>query len=353
MHEVPIQALTADRLRPLIGPERAERLETVAKTMSEQLSGRTVLNVNSTAAGGGVAEMLRTLLAYTRGAGVDTDWIVISGDPLFFQITKRLHNNLYGSAGDGGSLNAAARSYYEQTLRANASELFAVVKPGDVVVLHDPQTAGLAPLLCDAGVAAIWRCHVGSDVVNEHVEAGWEFLRPYLGGVDALVFSRSAFAPPWAEPGRVHEIPPSIDPFSPKNEEMSEADVVGTLQYVGLLSGASPEQAPTFIRQDGSPGRVTRHMDILQTGPPPSPEAPLVVQVSRWDRMKDMAGVMTRLRPVRRRHDGRASRHRRAIGQSDRRRPRRRRGLPGVCGMLARAAARRAQPGPLGVRPHA
>src|SRR6266487_6416091 len=96
LEEVQVVALTPGRLLPLIGPERAERFQATAKGAREQLAGRVVLNVNSTASGGGVAEMLRTLLAYARGAGVDAQWVVIQGDPHFFEITKRVHNNLHG-----------------------------------------------------------------------------------------------------------------------------------------------------------------------------------------------------------------------------------------------------------------
>jgi trehalose synthase len=290
---VDLTALTPDRLRPLIGPERAERFDTTARAAREALTGRTVLNVNSTASGGGVAEMLRTLLAYSRGAGVDAQWIVINGDPEFFTITKRVHNNLHGAAGDGGPLGSNERRHYEEVLRANADELLALVRPRDFVLLHDPQTAGLAGALARAGVMVVWRCHVGADVVNAHTEQAWGFLRPYLEGVDAYVFSRAAYVPDWADPRRVFVIPPSIDPLSPKNQPMSAENVEAILHYVGLIEGAGPAPVAAFTHEDGSPGRIDRHVDVLQTGPPPPADAPLVVQVSRWDPLKDMAGVMT------------------------------------------------------------
>jgi trehalose synthase len=98
LQEVDVQALDAARLEPLIGPDRTARYESIAEATELRLRGRTVLNVNSTAVGGGVAEMLQTLLAYGRGAGLDIRWLVIQGDPTFFEITKRIHNGLYGSA---------------------------------------------------------------------------------------------------------------------------------------------------------------------------------------------------------------------------------------------------------------
>jgi trehalose synthase len=293
LREVDVHALDAARLEPLIGRERMLRFEQVAEAAQAILAGCSVLNVNSTAAGGGVAEMLQTLLAYARGAGVDARWLVIEGDPAFFAITKRVHNGLYGAPGDGGELGEQERSHYEQVLRRNADELLALTRPGDVVLLHDPQPAGLAAAAKRAGARVVWRCHVGADRPNEWTERAWEFLRPYLADVEATVVSRIAFAPPWADPARVHVIPPSIDPFSAKNEPMSGRNVRLALSYVGVLAGGGSPPAVPFTRRDGSPGRVNRRVDVLQTGPPAPADAPLVVQVSRWDRMKDMVGVMT------------------------------------------------------------
>jgi trehalose synthase len=293
LQEVEVQALDAARLEPLIGPERMARYEAIAEATEQLLGGRTVLNVNSTATGGGVAEMLQTLLAYGRGAGLDVRWLVIQGDAGFFEITKRIHNGLYGSPGDGGELGERERVHYEEIARRNAGELLALVRPGDVVLVHDPQPAALAPAMRRAGAKVVWRCHVGADAQNEWTDRSWSFLRPYLEDVDAFVFSRRAFAPPWADQSRTHVIPPSIDPFSAKNEPISHRNVRLILGYVGLLGGSSELPAVPFTRRDGSPGRINRRVDVLQTGPPPPIDAPLVVQVSRWDRMKDFPGVMT------------------------------------------------------------
>jgi trehalose synthase len=256
------------------------------------MRGRSVLNVNSTATGGGVAEMLQTLLAYGRGAGLDIRWLVIKGDPDFFEITKRIHNGLYGSPGDGGDLGETERRHYERILRTNADELRALVRPSDVVLIHDPQPAGLAAAMAGAGAKVVWRCHVGADEPNEWTERSWSFLRPYLDGVDAFVFSRRAFAPSWADDSRLHVIPPSIDPFSAKNEPISQRNVRLILGYTGLIGGDGATPSVPFARRDGSPGRINRRVDILQTGPPPPADAPVVVQVSRWDHQKDMQGVM-------------------------------------------------------------
>jgi trehalose synthase len=269
-----------------------QRFDETAALARDVLDGRPVVNVNSTAVGGGVAEMLQTLLSYARGAGVDTRWFVIDGDPEFFAVTKRIHNGLYGSRGDGGMLNKQERAHYEETLARNAEALVERVQPGDVVLLHDPQTAGLAPALSSAGAVVVWRCHVGIEVPNEWSERAWSFLRPFLDDVPAYVFSRKSFAPSWVDPERLYVIAPSIDPFSAKNEPMSERNVRVALGYVGLLDGGAGPPVVPFTRRDGTPGIVERHVDVLQSGPATPADAPVVLQVSRWDSMKDMAGVM-------------------------------------------------------------
>jgi trehalose synthase len=235
---------------------------------------------------------LQTLLAYARGAGVDTRWLVIQGDPEFFAITKRIHNGLYGSPGDGGALGKAERTHYERVLRRNADELLALVRPRDVVLIHDPQPAGLLEASKHAGASVVWRCHVGRDSPNQWTERAWEFLHPFLEHADAYVVSRSVFAPPWAPPEKTHVIAPSIDPFSAKNEPMLRRNVRLALSYVGLLDGEADPPPVPFRRRDGSPGRINRHVDVVQSGPAAHAEAPLITQISRWDTMKDMAGVM-------------------------------------------------------------
>src|SRR3982074_2911751 len=98
------------------------------RDVRDVLAGRTIWNVNSTARGGGVAEMLQSLIAYARGAGFDARWLVLAGTPEVFLVTKRIHNYLHGSAGDGGALDDDARKIYEETLVPSAASLSADVK---------------------------------------------------------------------------------------------------------------------------------------------------------------------------------------------------------------------------------
>src|SRR5437763_3373028 len=133
----PVAPLPPDRFRTLLG-ERYREIEEGISRAAEVFEGRAVWHVNSTARGGVVAELLQSLLAYARGAGVDARWVVIGGEPEFFRVTKRIHNRLHGAPGDGGSLGDAERQIYEGTLEANAAELAGVVSSSDIVFLHDP-----------------------------------------------------------------------------------------------------------------------------------------------------------------------------------------------------------------------
>jgi trehalose synthase len=287
--EVPIRPLAPERFRDLLGERYVEVEEGILRAR-ELFAGRAVWHVNSTARGGGVVELLTSLLAYARGAGVDARWVVIEGDPEFFRITKRLHNHLHGWPGDGGELSGDARTAYERVLAANADRLVRVVRPGDVVFLHDPQTAGLVEPMHKARARVVWRCHVGIDEPNELVRAAWEFLRPFIESAEAYIFSRREFAWEGLDENRIWIVPPSIDAFSPKNQELAPETVAAILHTCGL-GAASGGPAPLFTRVDGTPGRVDRPAELDQDRPVPV-DQPLVAQVSRWDRLKDPAGVL-------------------------------------------------------------
>ena len=291
LDEVQLDGQALEPLDALIGTARREQLHAAARLARELLDGRVVWNVNSTARGGGVAEMLQVLLAYARGAGADTRWLILRGDAEFFAITKRVHNHLHGSAGDGGPLDGAALRHYEQVAKTNADALRQRVRRDDIVLLHDPQTAGLVAPLREAGAVVVWRCHVGIDEMNEHARKAWEFLRPYLADVPCI-FSRVEYAPDWIDRRRVHVIPPSVDPLAPKNQSLPPERVRAILATAGLLAGATDGPQPEFTRRDGSVGRVTRAAQVVRAGAALPPDVPLVVQISRWDRLKDMLGVM-------------------------------------------------------------
>ncbi len=288
---VPVRQLS--RFEEILDPAVFRHCAEIVTRTAVREAGRVVWHVNSTARGGGVAEMLGPLIGYSREAGVDARWMVVEGTPAFFSITKRLHNMLHAGPGDGGPLGPAERAVYEDVLDDNAVELSAVVRAGDVVVLHDPQTAGLVPTLARLGARVVWRCHIGhEDLAHPDVIRGWAFLEPYVRWAEVAVFSRRAYVPPFCASLRVEVIAPSIDPFSPKNQELTPEVTRAILCHAGLIEGEPNLAAPTFERDDGSPGRVDRGADILHAGRPPRWDTPLVVQVSRWDRLKDHIGVM-------------------------------------------------------------
>ena len=291
LREVAVPPLDAAELEPIIGPERYTRLLAEATMFRERLGRRTIWNVSSTAVGGGVAEMLRVLAGYTAGLGIAIRWTVIGGDPEFFAITKRVHNQIHGEVGSAGPVGPADAGHYEQVLAANADELLRLVRPGDVVLLHDPQTAGLVAALIRAGARVVWRCHIGVDWQNDVTRAAWDFLRPYLAPVNGYVFTRRQYVPAWVPGALTRIIPPSIDPYSAKNEELGAETVAAILATIGVLSGGPPPVPGRFTRHDRTSGEVTRVARV--TGETrPGPADPVVVQVSRWDRLKDMPGVM-------------------------------------------------------------
>jgi trehalose synthase len=293
MREVRIDPVSLERLARLLDAERAERLESVAVLARRILDGRVVWNVNATASGGGVAEMLTTMLAYSRGADVDARWLVLEGNPRFFRITKRLHNFLHGAPGDGGPLGDAERDEYDSVLAGNLANMRSRVRAGDIVLLHDPQTAGMAEGLRAAGAHVVWRCHIGRDTPTELTDLGWDFLEPYVSRADATIFSREAYGPGWLDRRRSWIIPPSLDPFSTKNVELPGADVDATLRHAGLVARPGEQGSLAFNRRDGSTGSVRAHGSLIVAGDIVPGDARVVVQVSRWDRLKDMAGVLT------------------------------------------------------------
>jgi len=286
---------SAGMLETVIGSQRQSRLVGVADQFRERLGDRMIWTVSSTSVGGGVAEMLHVLLGYAQDLRVPIRWGVITGDAEFFALTKRLHNQIHGDPA-GGALSAPEADHYATVLAGNAVELLDHVRPGDLVLLHDPQTAGLAPALASAGALVAWRCHIGVDWENEATADAWTFLRPYLTAARMYVFSRREYVPGWIPDRSVAIIPPSIDPFAPKNEPLDDAAVGAILRQIGVLArrgapGAELGPGPAFVRGDGSPGLVTGTAEITSESLP-GPADPVVMQVSRWDRLKDMPGVM-------------------------------------------------------------
>jgi len=253
MHKIELRRRPIGALSRLLPPEQAASFEAAATKAAQELGGRVIWNVSSTATGGGVAEMLHNLLGYFLDAGVETRWLVIDADEQFFATTKHLHNAIHG-LGDGDFTKKDHKHYDKVMARNPVQDL---VGRDDIVLLHDPQTAGLVEPIGSKGASVAWRSHIGLDTRTIASTRAWEFLRPYVEPADALVFSRRQYVPSWADDRKLWLIPPSIDPLSAKNRELSPAECRAVLADTGL---------PLDER--------------------------LVVQVSRWDRLKDMPGVM-------------------------------------------------------------
>jgi len=288
--EVAIAPLPLERFREVLDDAGYRELLELQRRATALLAGRVVWCVNSTARGGGVAELLRSLLAYTRGAGVDSRWSVLQGTPAFFAITKRLHNRLHGEIGDGGPLGHAERAEYEAVTAAGAQELAGLLRPGDVVILHDPQTAGMAPALRATGAHLVWRLHVGADEGNGLLQEAVAFLLPYVEIADAFVFSRRRFIWDVLDGSRAVVVAPSIDVFSPKNQAFGAETTRAILRVAGILEPGATDAA-RFVREDGTPGRVDRPAVLVQDRPLRDRER-YIAQVSRWDRLKDPVGVL-------------------------------------------------------------
>jgi trehalose synthase len=292
LENVEVTPLRPERFEEVLTSDALAAFQGSMARGRELLGSRTVWNVNSTAFGGGVAEMLRSLIGYARGAGLDGRWVVIEGDAEFFVLTKRLHNRLNGVLGDGGPLGEAERIAYERRCAANAAALVEMVRPGDIVILHDPQTAGMLPALRAAvDVPVIWRAHIGLDLPNDVAREAWSFLTPYLGEADAYVFSREAFTWEGLDRARVSVIAPSIDAFSPKNQAMAFTSVIAVLRAAGLAAGAHQPHRAVFERLDGSVGSVERRAQMVEEEEL-GLDSPLLAQVSRWDALKDPLGVL-------------------------------------------------------------
>jgi trehalose synthase len=224
--------------------------------MGEPVQGKKVLHINSTKVGGGVAEILHSLIPLLKDLGMDVHWDVISGSEEFFNVTKSLHNALQGQEQE---LSSQAQETYLKVNRKNGAN---ISFDADFVVIHDPQPAALIEKRSGSG-KWIWRCHIDISRPQWRV---WRFLRPFVDRFDAAVFSLPGFAQRLAIPQFL--LYPSIDPLSDKNRELAAEEQDRTLQRMNV-----------------------------------SLEKPILLQVSRFDRFKDPLGVIRAYRLVKKHHE--------------------------------------------------
>jgi len=225
--------------------------------LAERLKGKTVQNINSTAVGGGVAEILVRMLPLLRDLGVDVWWDVIKGDERFFNITKKFHNALHGV---DVSIGRDELEYFVDVNRENIKD---VLRDADIHFIHDPQPIALIEEKARVGRKWIWRCHI--DFTDPKKEV-WEFLKTYIEQYEGAVFSAPAFSRPLTI--RQVLISPSIDPLSDKNKELAD-DMINS---------------------------VCERFKINR-------ERPIVTQISRFDYLKDPIGVIKAYKLVKERVD--------------------------------------------------
>jgi trehalose synthase len=250
MHPVPIA--TTKRVAEyaeVIGEQRYEELRKLAAAVT----GRSMLHINATAYGGGVAEILQNLVPLLRDAGVDAHWSVLDAPAPFFDITKKIHNALQGMPLD---LSPAEQKLFLDVARENAAQL----READVILAHDPQAVALRHFAGARGAGWVWRCHIDLTTAYQPV---WSFLRPYVDEHDASIWTMPEFVRPDLRMSRVLIQAPTIDPFSVKNREMPLAEARQVVQGFGV--------------------------DV---------ERPILLQVSRFDPWKDPLGVIDAYRLV-------------------------------------------------------
>jgi len=217
--------------------------------LSAPMKGKKFVHVNSTRVGGGVAEILMKMVPLMNELGIDTSWEVITGKDKFYQCTKSMHNALQGDPID---IPDDLYRAYEETNAENAEQLLPILEAADYVIIHDPQPAPLLKLCPERKGIWVWRCHI--DASNPHPSV-WNFLSQYVKDYDASYFSLADFSQQL--PHTQYLIPPSIDPLSEKNMDISEQEVYSIYDEFNL-----------------------------------DPVRPIMLQVSRYDRFKDPIGVI-------------------------------------------------------------
>ena len=251
LNRVPVQPKPIDRYLPLLEEPLGQEISRLAAS----LRGTRVLQLNATSYGGGVAELLLSLVGLEQSLGLAAEWRTIGGDEAFFSVTKQLHNALQGRP---SPFTEEQKTRYLTVNRQHAAELDGY----DVVIVHDPQPAAIRHYAGRGHATWVWRCHIDTSAPDE---TAWGFLRPYVEEYDAAVFTMAQFVPPDLTMPRMEFIPPAIDPFSSKNRELPDDLARSTVAEFGV--------------------------DV---------ERPLLLQVARFDPWKDPKGAIDTYQLVKR-----------------------------------------------------
>jgi len=230
---------------PIVGEDVIDQIRQLARV----LQGAKIVHVNSTREGGGVAEILHWLVPLKQQLGLEASWEVIKGGQAFYECTKSFHNGLQGNH---VQIPESLFKAYEETNRQNVEELRDKLASADFVFIHDPQPAPFLKACPERKGKWIWRCHID---VSHPFRPVWKYLREYVVGYDASIWSLADFAQPLPHPTFL--IPPSIDPLSEKNMDLPAEEIEAIRQEFNL-----------------------------------NPDRPVIVQVSRFDRFKDPLGVI-------------------------------------------------------------
>jgi len=242
-----VEQLRKISLNDYVGIVGEEEVNSV-KALAEKLNGKSVTHVNSTAYGGGVAEMLHNLVPLMKDVGLDVHWEVIKGSFDFFNVTKKIHNALQGMNIE--LTPEEIRTYLEYNRQNSESTILNT----DFVVIHDNQPAAMIQFLPVKRDKWIWRCHIDLSTPNTSV---WGFLEPYISRYDAAIFTSEKYVIPSLKVSKILIRPPSIDPLSDKNKEIPAETISAVLEKFGV-----------------------------------NPEKPVITQVGRFDPWKDPLGVI-------------------------------------------------------------
>lgn len=219
------------------------------RQLARGLQGMRIVHVNSTRVGGGVSEILHKLVPMMVELGLEACWEVIVGDAEFYQCTKAMHNALQGNR---VTITEAQLRHYEEVNAANAERLRPALQEADMVVIHDPQPVPLLRHCPQRRGQWVWRCHID---ISHPYRPVWRYLRRYVAGYGASIFSLSSFAQSLPHPQYL--IPPSIDPLSDKNMELPLSELKSVYNRFAI-----------------------------------DPDRPVIVQISRFDRFKDPLGAI-------------------------------------------------------------